>query len=233
MPAKYHVNSDESLGYTVVHCMKHLYLQLTVCATVDAHHPARRSLAALSPCLPHTHWLETRTPGHCRSTKSILEWHHGCAELQVWSAHVHTKRALFAGIAQQHNAAVQMADDECGNALACLQVCTVAKSVIMDHASLKAAVMQNCRVAEANLSGAEPMLHPDSSVSMAVGPLWALSRPAHHAFMPNLNPTSGCWVLVSCGCVVGTNGQGSHSSPWSMTPKHRCSFDLAQHESPH
>ncbi|KAL3151227.1 hypothetical protein ABBQ38_013068 [Trebouxia sp. C0009 RCD-2024] len=40
---------------------------------------------------------------------------------QVWTAHVHTKRALFAAIAQQHNAAVQMADDECGKALACLQ----------------------------------------------------------------------------------------------------------------
>ena len=29
---------------------------------------------------------------------------------------------LFAAIAQQHNGEVQMADDECGNALACLQV---------------------------------------------------------------------------------------------------------------
>lgn len=46
--------------------------------------------------------------------------------MQVWAAHVHTKRALFAAISQQHNAAVQMADDECGNALACLQVCTIA-----------------------------------------------------------------------------------------------------------
>lgn len=51
------------------------------------------------------------------------------SEVQVWAAHVHTKRALFAAIAQQHNAAVQMADDECGNALACLQVCIVTKSV--------------------------------------------------------------------------------------------------------
>ena len=51
------------------------------------------------------------------------------SEVQVWAAHVHTKRALFAAIAQQHNAAVQMADDECGNALACLQVYIVTKSV--------------------------------------------------------------------------------------------------------
>lgn len=40
---------------------------------------------------------------------------------QVWTAHVHTKRLLFAAIAQQGNGEVQMADDECGNALACLQ----------------------------------------------------------------------------------------------------------------
>ena len=44
-----------------------------------------------------------------------------CA-MQVWTAHVHTKRLLFAAIAQQRNGEVQMADDECGNALACLQV---------------------------------------------------------------------------------------------------------------
>lgn len=42
--------------------------------------------------------------------------------MQVWTAHVHTKRLLFAAIAQQRNGEVQMADDECGNALACLQV---------------------------------------------------------------------------------------------------------------
>ena len=42
--------------------------------------------------------------------------------MQVWTAHVHVKRNLFAAVAQQRNAEVQMADDECGNALACLQV---------------------------------------------------------------------------------------------------------------
>lgn len=42
--------------------------------------------------------------------------------LQVWTAHMHVKRNLFAAVAQQRNAEVQMADDECGNALACLQV---------------------------------------------------------------------------------------------------------------
>ncbi|DBB07003.1 TPA: Rhophilin, Rho GTPase binding protein [Trebouxia sp. C0004] len=41
---------------------------------------------------------------------------------QVWTAHVHVKRNLFAAVAQQRNAEVQMADDECGNALACLQL---------------------------------------------------------------------------------------------------------------
>lgn len=40
----------------------------------------------------------------------------------MWAAHVHTKRLLFAAIAQQRNGEVQLADDECGQALACLQV---------------------------------------------------------------------------------------------------------------
>lgn len=52
----------------------------------------------------------------------IFYWSTVWGDAQVWTAHVHTKRALFAAISQQHNAAVQMADDECGNALACLQV---------------------------------------------------------------------------------------------------------------
>jgi len=51
----------------------------------------------------------------------IIPWNVMYA-MQVWTAHVHTKRLLFAAIAQQRNGEVQMADDECGNALACLQV---------------------------------------------------------------------------------------------------------------
>ena len=42
--------------------------------------------------------------------------------MQVWTAHVHTKRLLFGALAQQRNGEVQLADDECGKALACLQV---------------------------------------------------------------------------------------------------------------
>ncbi|KAL0020564.1 hypothetical protein WJX77_003609 [Trebouxia sp. C0004] len=50
---------------------------------------------------------------------------------QVWTAHVHVKRNLFAAVAQQRNAEVQMADDECGNALACLQPALPATAVLV------------------------------------------------------------------------------------------------------
>lgn len=56
----------------------------------------------------------------CRAVHNTVQ--HLVYALQVWTAHVHTKRLLFAAIAQQRNGEVQMADDECGNALACLQV---------------------------------------------------------------------------------------------------------------
>ena len=109
---------------------------------------------------------------------------------------MHTKSALFAAIAQQHNAAVQMADDECGNALACLQVCSAASSVTVKHdyciECYSHASRRSCR-GEADLSGAGPMLHPDSNVvSMAteafVGlvqacPLYVHARPEPNSWL--------------------------------------------------
>lgn len=78
--------------------------------------PPHRLVAVAFCLLQSAHWLPTV---RCSISSVPLT----CA-VQVWTAHVHTKRLLFAAIAQQRNGEVQLADDECGNALACLQVPT-------------------------------------------------------------------------------------------------------------
>lgn len=107
-----------------------------------------------------------------------------CTEMQVWAAHVHTKRALFAAIAQQHNAAVQMADDECGNALACLQVCVAAWCIPIQY---------SCSNHQSELALSEAK---DCNISVSL--VKAMFTGSHLGLIPELE----CGFGLAWGCPL-------------------------------